>query len=359
MAVKLLKRVLVSVFLGANVMSVMLLWICCAITWIDPSVCPRLAVACLFFPILLFVCLLFVPFWLLFKWRYVAVPVVGVLPCVGFALDYCPLNFRQGGGAEAPAELTVMSWNMMNFGYKGVSERQDEVLAYIDSVNADIVCLQECAGGPGVWALKQHMTERGYNWASQNGRTFYSRYPIVSEDVLQARSSLSNGINVYRLLLGADTLAVLNVHLESNYLTQEDRYDGRMALKSRSSEELKQEGEHIWGKLALSQRCRGAQVDTLTRAIEEHFETGSVIVCGDFNDTPVSYAYQKLKRCNLLSAYREKGRGVGVSYNERFFFFRIDHLFHSGDWETLSARIDNSVLLSDHYPLIVKLGKHH
>ncbi len=347
------KKLLILILLVVNLVVIILLWACCALTLIDSSTVPRLAVLCLTFPIILLLNLLFIPLWLMLRWRMTLVPVVGVLLSLNFILDYCPLHSQKQ--TEEPS-ITVLSWNVMNFSYPGVSERQEEIFAYIDSLNPDIVCLQECAGGKVAPALKEHMTGEGYHWSEHKGRTFYSRFPVIEEGELDAEGKLNNGVNTYKLLLDGDTLVVMNTHFESNFLSKEDKYDGRMALLSRDRNELEQEGLHIWGKLAVSQRSRGAQVDTVAHALDTRFAGMSTILCGDFNDTPISYAYQRMKGY-MQSAYRNKGRGVGISYNERFFWFRIDHLFHTSDWETVSARIDQHFLASDHYPLIVRLRK--
>ena len=82
----------------------------------------------------------------------------------------------------------------------------------------------------------------------------------------------------------------------------------------------------------------------------------SVIMCGDHNDTPISYTYQKTAR-NLNSAFRESGNGIGVSYNQKGFFFRIDHVFISEDWESCKTYIDTQMEMSDHYPLVTYLRK--
>ncbi len=348
------KKLLIFLLLLVNIVVILLLWACCAITMVDSTSVPRLAVLCLTFPIILVLNLVFIPVWLVFKWRMTLVPLVGVLLCLNFILDYFPLHSQKQQTEDA--SITVLSWNVMNFNFQGFDERHDEIIAYIDSVSPDIVCLQECTGGSFAPKLMQHMTDAGYQCAEHKGRALYSRFPVISEEELNADSWLNNGVNVYKLLVGDDTLLVMNTHLESNFLTKEDKYDGRMALKSADRNELEQKGRHIWAKLAVSQRYRGAQVDTVTHALDTRFAGMSTIMCGDFNDTPISYAYQQMKRF-MQSAYRSKGFGVGVSYNERFFYFRIDHLFHSSDWETVSAHIDNHFLASDHYPLIVKLRK--
>ena len=69
-------------------------------------------------------------------------------------------------------------------------------------------------------------------------------------------------------------------------------------------------------------------------------------MCGDFNDTPLSYTYRLMSR-GLQDAFREKGRGF---YNT----FRIDYVLVSDDFEVLSYEVP-SVEFSDHHPVFVRL----
>jgi endonuclease/exonuclease/phosphatase family metal-dependent hydrolase len=74
------------------------------------------------------------------------------------------------------------------------------------------------------------------------------------------------------------------------------------------------------------------------------------IVCGDFNDTPLSYVHRTIQG-PLADAYAESGFGLGISYNQNFFLFRIDHIFHSSSMDAYNCRVDTRVNLSDHYPI--------
>ncbi len=53
---------------------------------------------------------------------------------------------------------------------------------------------------------------------------------------------------------------------------------------------------------------RNRQADLLTKAIAE--SPYPVIVCGDFNDTPASYAYRKISR-SLQDCFLQAGAGHG------------------------------------------------
>jgi len=307
----------------------------------------------LLFPFILIFNLLFVPFWLIFKARYVLVPILGMLLCSGFIMDYFPLHL---GDSKMEEDLKVVTWNVKSFGSKDYSGSIDEIQAYIDSLNADILCFQEFYGNANCNTVHNHMDSLGYFHAQKDGRRIYSRYPIVDTDDVTAGSAKSNGMFIAKLFVNGDTLLVVNMHLECNFISQEDRAGGKEALKSGERAKMEKEGRHLWDKLALSAGYRSEQIDSVTQALDTHYKDCSVLVCGDYNDTPISYSYQQLAS-RMENAYRNKGTGLGVSYNERFFWIRIDHLFHSKDWETASAFIDRSVDISDHYPLIVGLKK--
>ena len=78
-------------------------------------------------------------------------------------------------------------------------------------------------------------------------------------------------------------------------------------------------------------------------------DTDYVLVCGDFNDTPISYAHRTIQG-PLKDAYAASGCGVGVTYNENFFWFRIDNILHSANMKPINCTVDK-VRYSDHYPL--------
>ena len=77
------------------------------------------------------------------------------------------------------------------------------------------------------------------------------------------------------------------------------------------------------------------------------------IVCGDFNDTPLSYTYRLMSR-GLQDAFREKGRGFSHTYRGFYNTFRIDYVLVSDDFEVLSYEVP-SVEFSDHHPVFVRL----
>ncbi|MGH2645903.1 MAG: endonuclease/exonuclease/phosphatase family protein, partial [Chitinophagaceae bacterium] len=74
------------------------------------------------------------------------------------------------------------------------------------------------------------------------------------------------------------------------------------------------------------------------------------ILCGDFNDTPNSYAYFKISK-NLQDAFLKKGFGLGRTYSTIAPTLRIDYILASPSFSVQSYHCIKKVL-SDHYPVI-------
>ena len=97
---------------------------------------------------------------------------------------------------------------------------------------------------------------------------------------------------------------------------------------------------------------RSYHVDALSAALAE--TTRPRILCGDFNDTPMSYAYQRLSR-DMKDAFRECGHGYSHTFRGFFDLLRIDFaLFDEGRFDVLSYEVPDSVCWSDHLPVCVR-----
>ena len=111
--------------------------------------------------------------------------------------------------------------------------------------------------------------------------------------------------------------------------------------------------KNLTTRLMIANKNRAHQAEEIQRHID-----GSpypVILCGDFNDTPLSYTYRQLSR-KLTDSFIEKGRGIGNTYIGEFPSFRIDYVLHSPTLYTVGY-IREDITLSDHYPIKVKIRK--
>ncbi len=346
-----IRQTFTRVTLGANIVALVLLWLVCATVYLPPSQYGMLSVLGLFFPIILVLNLIFLFLWLFVNWRFLFVPVLGIAVVWNFVMDYSPVRL---GGRNAPGRIKVVTWNVCNF--QRAKENSDELLRQIKDWDAQLLVFQEKYGGSVMVRVDSLTSAMKYNKAADEGRAVYSRYPILKSWSHRVPSVNSNGIFVVEILMDGDTVDVVNCHLESNIINSKDKADSRDAIVHREGRKAARKARTLWGKLGRAAQVRCKQVDRLTQLLDSLPANRRVIVCGDFNDTPISYAYHQVDK-RLESAYRQAGRGVGVSYNERFFLFRIDHLFHSKHWITRTADVLPRNPYSDHNPLVVTLDK--
>lgn len=343
-ATRAIQKHLSRLILLGNTMALLWLYACCIVTWIPCDEHPRLSLLTITFPIALAICLLFIPTWALVKRKLTWLPLAGILPCMGYVLDYYPLKFGYEEGWEG---LMVVSWNTHSM---GGSENSDVSADYLKNINADIICLQETDLNASSWdSLRAEMARQGYEYFSEKGHTLFSKLHIILSDTITYETR--GNVSTWHLLAqGNDTIIVINNHLESNRISPEIKEEYAMVLNKPEYKSAKESGRSILQLMAQSAYYRGNQTKALLQFIQEH-EGKHMIVCGDFNDTPISYAYQTISR-QMKNAYRDSGCGIGVSYNETGFWVRIDHIFFSKEGTSNHTHIDRTIDTSDHFPIV-------
>lgn len=346
-----LKRLCISLLLGANLITIALLWLSAGLTYVSPEHCPRLSLLTLAFPAFFVANAALLCVWVLCHFRLAWVPIAGMLAVAGQALDYWPLHFPSAGSTSADSTLTIVSYNTH---YQNTDGQREGLLAFFDSTHADIICLQEITES---WFkhkdTKAWLEQHNLHSQHEKGLAIISRYPVLGSAVPVDFPTRDNHSLTCWLNYGGDSLLVINNHLESNKLSEEDKNEYTDMLKNPNRATVKNGVRTMVKKLSEAAGFRGMQADSIC-AIVSRNAAHPVIVCGDLNDTPVSYTYRRLTSL-LQSAYRKAGFGPGFSYSERAFSVRIDHIFFSNRWECHDCRIDQTISLSDHYPLIARL----
>lgn len=349
-----LKRFAISLFLGANICTILLLWLCVGLTFISPDFMPRLSLLTLAFPIFLIVDIFFIFFWLLFHARLAWVPIIGALLVGGYILDYCPLNFSGKSDKNIEVSDSTLTIITFNVGFLYKDEQQEEFIKFLNTNDADIVCLQEISKH-FISDHKDWFNTTAFHYLQSANVAILSRLPFLSDTLSINYPTRSNRSFACWIDCFGDSLLLVNNHLESNHLSAEERDDYTNTITDPNRQAIKHSSILLMDKLSEAVAYRGKQADSICSLVDRNAEK-NVIVCGDLNDTPISYTYQRLAR-RLTSAYREKGFGPGFTFSRRSFPVRIDHLFYSSGLECSSCYIDKTISCSDHYPLIVRLSK--
>ena len=80
-----------------------------------------------------------------------------------------------------------------------------------------------------------------------------------------------------------------------------------------------------------------------------------VIICGDFNDTPLSFTYNQFNE-KYVDAFRNNGYGIGKTFVGKIPAGRIDYIFHSKNLNSYQFKLQEEVF-SDHRAISCKVYK--
>jgi len=353
-----------SVLASLNIFLVLLLIVSAFSDMISPEKNVIFAYLGLAFPVLLFLNICFFIYWLLTKKIFLSFIMIAAFAlCWNPIFRFCPLHLNT---EILPKEdiIKVLSYNVMSFAYKDHTKASpNKIIEYIAESEADIVCLQEYMVSSRnnlmnsndvakALPMYPYITEIFFSSPENNrykyGLAVLSKFPITKSRRIPFPSKY-NGSSIHEINVHGKTVVVINNHLESFKLTTEDRSNYSDIITHANLESLDELRGSIQQKLGQAYRIRAKQAEMI--ADEIHKTNGYyTIVCGDFNDTPISYARRTIKG-NFDDAFEESGLGLGISYNQNYFYFRIDHIFHSLSMKSYNCRVDTRVDLSDHYPI--------
>ena len=257
--------------------------------------------------------------------------------------------------------IKVLTYNVMAFDYQDhTTVKPNDIIQYIANSDADIVCLQEYMTGTQPNFLTREKVERSLNMYPYHatiplitknryslGLAIYSKYPILSSRKILYNSTF-NGSAIHELDVKGKKMYVVNNHLESFKLTMEDRTRYTDFFKKMNLESFDELKDVVQKKISTAFQIRAEQAEIVAEEIAK-LNGDYILVCGDFNDTPVSYAYRVVKG-SMVDAFAQSGTGPGITYNQSYYWLRIDHILHSPNMKAYYAKIDNFAK-SDHFPM--------
>ncbi|MBO4429788.1 MAG: endonuclease/exonuclease/phosphatase family protein [Bacteroidaceae bacterium] len=349
---RLLKTIPLLIFIAINLLMIVAMIFCVHTSCLPPQDYPEWSYWGLMFPVFLVVNVLFVLFWLIFKWKLVLLPLIGMAFCASNIRAYFPINFP----SEPPTgSIKILSYNVMAFG-EDKSKPWDEnpIMRYLLESGADIICLQEARKtlvDEALDSISLIYPYYYYQLETDNYIACFSKFPIDSVTKIEYPTT-TNHSYAYEMLVGEDTLLVINNHLESYKLSPEDRDDYKSILQNyKHPEQNDSETKYLGltGKIVEHDSIRGYQVDSVAAFIVKN-KGKHIVSCGDLNATPVSYVHHCLTKY-LNDAYTRSGNGPGISFNRSWMYFRLDHIMVSPNVKAYSAKVDNSIKHSDHYPI--------
>lgn len=351
-------KVIGYLILSVNLLFIGLLWLCAYSPYINPLNHPILSCAGLAFPVFLIINSAFLVFWLFIYRKYALLPFIGLLLCFGQIRTYIPFHFKTKDIPEQAFKL--LSYNVMGTNFYANNEDVNTLIQYIQSLNPDIICMQEFMENGKVNKINSVLKDYPYKRfhkvgkGKSNGLACFSRFPILSSKSIEYES-MSNGSVVYKLEIKGDTVLLINNHLESNKLTVNDKKIYTEMIKQLKAEKVKSGSKLLIKKLAEASVIRAKQADTIAEIIKSS-KLRYIIACGDFNDSPISYAHRIIAQ-DMTDTFTQSGQGFGISYNQNKFYFRIDNILISKNLQSYNCTVDNKINISDHYPIWCYINK--
>jgi endonuclease/exonuclease/phosphatase family metal-dependent hydrolase len=329
---------------------------------------------------LLMLLLVFIIFWLFIRPRYTFISLCTLVIAIKPLKELIPFRFSSTFTKEKKTgNLRIMSWNVAQFdvlNYKKHPEIKTEMMEIINENQPDIACFQEmvCADSPtdtttayykkySYFSLEDFSSRLQYphSFYSYNvkenyldnqhfGIITFSKYPIINQQTVSYYPNDYNSIFQYSdIIKDSDTLRVFNIHLQSlrfspknlQYLDKPD-FEDDVAIS---------QGKSIFSKLKKGFLKRKIQADRIHAEVNK--SPYPVIICGDFNDVPNSYAYHTIGQ-NMQNSFVQKGVGIGRTYSGISPTLRIDNIFVSKPFRVQQyTRITKK--LSDHFPVITDI----
>lgn len=298
--------------------------------YIPPKIFPWFNLLSLGFSILIIGYIILTFFWV-FSWKKRAF----VFMFLGlFFLNPVKRWVNYSSECKETANLKIVTFNI-----KGGSLGKEEIQEYINDQKADLVFIQENA----------YNELQLRNLSGKNNLpvlAFYSKYKIVSRKNLF--ENLFNGditaqCEQIDLEIRGKTYRLINVHLESFGVVKS------MVKLNGNGDEDETKVKNVIKRLIPTFKSHQEQVEIIRESIDN--SPYPVIVAGDFNAVPNSYEYYKTSE-GLKDTFYEVGRGSGTSFHDYKYPLRIDYIFTSESIKPVSYKVDRTVNLSDHFPVV-------
>lgn len=361
----------------------------------------------LLLPVLILVNLLFALYWLLRKrWIICLIP----LAAVAGSFPYYGTIYQRGGKPdtelslqkESTENIRVLTYNTGNFLNKDNIKCARTLADLLNGQEIDIACFQEYSMQARFKdTVSRIMGDFPYSFSNaDNGPmkvAIYSRYPIlessyvsypastygyiVSTIAICDREKIENEIaaalaglamplqsdsaalfrrdSVTRAVTDSITgvspkITVINTHLQStgisttnNEVVLTEQAGGGISKADRARMTV--------SRMSDSYKMRAQQIESICELIKN--TAWPVILCGDFNDTPLSYVYDRSATL-LTDGFKEGGSGYMYTYKYFKKLLRIDYIFHSAGLRSVRYFSPDKPF-SDHNPVISELQRIH
>ncbi|MBQ6078696.1 MAG: endonuclease/exonuclease/phosphatase family protein [Muribaculaceae bacterium] len=321
---------------------------------VNPTIWTLPSLATLALPVIAIVCLAFLAILLLFRqWQSASVIFAAFLLAWPTLKLIAPVNFGTRSCDDEKQHLKVLTMNVTEFNWmKGTEPSKN--LRYILDQNADVVVIQEGL----VYFSFEHlktvapMLDELYEKYPYRKKHFYdvgiiSKYPFTElEDPILQQDSLGYFIKAWDVDVPGGNLRVISMHFSSLRFTEND---SKILESMDKPSGRKKRMKSVLDKLDMGFQNHARQAEALRQIIDK--TEGDVLVMGDMNDTPGSYAYRTVCGEDMNDAWAKVGKGPSYTFHANHLYVKIDHILYRGDMRPIYCRFDKEGE-SDHYPMV-------
>lgn len=323
--------------------------------YVTPGVLWPVAFAGLAYPTFVLLHLGFVGLWFWRRDRRALLSIATVAAGYAYLGEY--VGFRAIARDDASGATTFVNYNLLGgsgLAVGGADSLAGRLAAFRTCVlsGADVVAFDET---PAYLEVRDGLTAAleaeglVYHFApGPRIPNLHARYPLLDPAIVSTYNQVNALLRADVVIGAGDTVRVFAVHLQSNGVRL-----GEFAREVReASRRAYWELRSVAANYRFAARARAEQVADLTAAIAE--SPYPVVVLGDLNDPPLSYAVGELRRAGLSDSFSESGTGLGVSYPGTLPGLRIDYVMASEELDFRRSEVLDCDF-SDHKPVRAEL----
>lgn len=280
------------------------------------------------------------------------------------------LKSFSNGRAQEGGDIRMISYNVLNFddlydADKASLDVANGIINMVREYRPDVLCIQEFAlfkaktSRANCIKLFGEMVEMPYHYyhtkAYFGGNLIFSRYPVSAVEDSTSFGKENGYGSVAQVDAGKKgKFLVLCTHLVSNQLTKDEVT--MFSEPGNTKEEVQEYGKSIISKLGNAYKKRSKQVAEMLADVPH--DGRPMIICGDFNDTPLSYTYHQIKKSGFTDSFVVAGMGIGHTYAGKLPLLRIDYIWGNDLIKPMKfqrLRFKGS----DHYPILLEFKINH
>ncbi|HBC03293.1 MAG: endonuclease [Aequorivita sp.] len=325
-----------------NLLAAFLLLISFILPYLPPRSFPTLSLLSLVVSLLIIVNIIFAIYWAIqFRRRFFVSFTVLLISYFYFNVFYEVSS--EGDASQYKNTLSVLSYNVRLFNAYEKNPKADApqiISEMLFEESPDVVCVQEYYKPNTIdFSMYPHQYIHFKSEKAKLGHAIFSKYPLINTGAFDFEETYNNTLYA-DVVKDTDTIRIYSLHLQS------------LGIIPRVSFLQESDNEKLRKRVSRAFEMQQNQVE----AILEHKSKTKhpVILSGDFNNTPFSYSYRKLKD-GMQDAFRERGNGLGTTFKFEKYPMRIDYIFASEGLEILLFDTLKKTF-SDHYAVRATVG---